>query len=212
MRSMAPFCNVIYWLALTIWVGVLISAGVAATGTFTVLPDPELGVQLEKFSKYEAPLGTHGRIAAGHVMEPIFTFVDLSQVVAGALVLMTVLMQLTIFRQPTRRSVTLWNIVRVLCIGGALTLFTYRVLAVSPDMNRDLRAYWSAAQAGDGETADRHYAAFTANHPRASRLFNSTLLLLLVSVAASAVAIGPPPAREDDNKSGLETPKLLKRG
>lgn len=212
MRSMAPFCHAIYWLALTIWVGVLISAGVAATSTFTVLPDPELGVHLEKFSQFEAPHGTHGRIAAGHVMEPIFTFVDLAQVVASAVVLVTVLMQLTIFRQHARRSAALWNIARVLCIGGALTLFTYRVLAVSPDMNRDLRAYWSAAQAGDVETADRHYAAFTANHPRASRLLNSTLLLLLASVAASAVALGPQPVREDDNKSGLETPKLLKKG
>ena len=63
--------------------------------------------------------------------------------------------------------------------------------AVRPEMNRELRAYWEDARAGDVRAADEHRAAFDTRHPVAELILQSNLLILLVAAAASAVASVP---------------------
>ncbi|MHC5023957.1 MAG: hypothetical protein ACYTGG_08600 [Planctomycetota bacterium] len=193
--------NTTYWLALTAWVSVIVSAGVAATGVFTTLPD--LGLTLEGYQF--ATTVESGRLAAGKVMDPIFAFVDIVQVVAAVLVLVTLSAQLLLGAGPLRRPS---NLVRTFCVAVAVALLAARLVFIAPGMNRDLRAYWSAAEAGEMESAERHRAAFDARHPTAARMFNTTLILLLVCVGSSAVALGP--ARRTSGPE-LEEPQLLRQ-
>lgn len=200
MTTGAKLCSAIYWLALTLWVGVLVAAAVAAATTFTVLP--KLGLTIESFGAL--PSVEHGRIAAGKVMEPIFTFVDIGQAVTGGIVLLMVLLQSFVFRVSLRRVA---NVVRVTAIVIAAGLFAWRAAALTPGMNRELRAYWSAAEAGDAPGASTHRAAFNEMHPVASDLFSATLALLVIAVVASPAALNVP-ARPATPR--LETPALAR--
>jgi hypothetical protein len=177
-------CNVFYWLALTVWVSVLASGAVAAAGVFGKLT--QLDVTLGAFSQYDP--SAHGRLVAGMVMEPIFTFIDLMQFLAGAIVVLALLAQVTVFGMPLRRAA---NAMRILCIAAAATLLIIRAAIITPSMNHELRAYWAAAQAGNEEAAQSHRAAFDAKHPVVTTMFQATMILLLIAVAASAVALGP---------------------
>lgn len=181
-RPLTTVCNTVYWLALTMWVSVLVAAGTAAATVFSILPSTEL--ILPRFREF--PGSEHGRIAAGMVMEPIFTFVDIVQIVAAALVLVMVALQWVVFKNGRR---SLLNVLRVGAIIAATALLAYRAVAVTPDMNRDLRAYWSAAEAGDLEVAAAHRATFDAAHVGASNLFSATLALLVAAVLASPAAL-----------------------
>ena len=182
MRAGRTLCNSVYWLALATWLGVLIAAGVAAFATFTILP--RLGLELVSFRGY--PALEHGRIAAGKVMEPIFTFVDVVQTAAAIVVLVTVGLQTWVFRCRASR---LFGALRVGSLVLASGLFAFRAASLSPGMNHELRAYWKAAEAGELEVAAVHRAAFDAAHPVASNLFSVTLGLLVVAVLSSPAAL-----------------------
>jgi hypothetical protein len=206
MSSLAKWINALYWLALTVWISVLISAGVAAMSAFTALPDPELGLQLDRFAAHDAD--RHGQIAAGKVMEPIFTFVDVMQLAAGSIVLLMLVVQLTVLRMSWRRPS---NLVRTVCIALAMGLFLFRAATITPGMNKDLRMYWQAAEAGDADTARAAQQSFDAAHQRARPLFDAALLLLLVGVGASAAAFTNGHVRQSDSCNvHLEQPDLLK--
>lgn len=187
---------VVFWIALAVWLSALIAPGVAAMSAFTTLPDPELGLSLEKFADFEPGAAAHGRIAAGHVLEPIFTFSDLVQLMAGALALIALLIQLILLRG---RWTALSHLLRLGCVVLAVGLFAYRATMMTPGMNRDLRAYWDAAAAGEIETAQKHRAAFDRIHQRAETMYSITLVLILIAIGASAVALSPSASRTEDN-------------
>lgn len=199
-------CSVIYWLALTLWVSVLVAGAVAATGVFSKLLHTDLVL-----ADYQAFDHTqHGRLIAGMIMEPIFTFIDVAQIVVAALTLLMLILQLTVVggigggqrREWKRPS----NLVRSLCIIAATLLLAFRMFTITPAMNRELRAYWRAAQVGDSARADEHRQAFERNHPRVSKMYSITLGLLLISVAASAIALGPRQSPHE-TESAPETPE-----
>lgn len=200
MHRMLKLCQGVYWLALTLWVSALVAAGVAAAGVFSVLP--KLGLSLQRFNGYDH--AEHGRLAGGLVLEPVFTAIDIAQAIVVVLVVAMLLLQLTLFRQPLRRPA---HVVRTVCIMAAAALFVVRIMTVTPPMNRELRAYWAAAEAASASDAAEHRKAFDALHPVASRMFNATLLLLVVAVAASAAASVPAAPLPQL----LQTPQLLQR-
>jgi hypothetical protein len=201
---MLKLCNAVYWLALVIWISMLIAAGVAAMSAFTSLPDPDLGLRLDAFDHYDA--SHHGRIAAGHVMEPIFVFVDVVSAPAIAMLLLALVLHMTYFRMPWR---SVANLVRTVVIAMAAGMFLWRVITITPEMNRDLRAYWEAARQGDVAAADRHLAAFNTNHRLARPIMDATLILLLVGVSASAIALTRAPDRGPNRN--LKVPELTRR-
>jgi len=205
MTTIAKSINAAYWLALTVWVSVLIAAGVSATSTFTTLPDPELGLRLEKFEAFDGE--RHGHIAAGMVMEPIFTFVDLIQLAAGGMALVMFVLQCALLGMSWQRPA---NAIRGVCLVIAMGLFLSRAALITPQMNQDLRMYWQAAESGDAETARAARESFDAGHRRARPMFDTTLVLLLIGVGASAAAWTSPlnhsPRRRE---SALEPPSLL---
>ncbi len=142
MSGYARLVNIVFWLGLVAWVSAVAAAGVAASATFTILPD--LGLTVSGYQLTDTV--QHGRLAAGKVMEPVFAFVDVVQLLAAMLVVVACLVQNTLIKVPWRTPA---NVIRVLGIILAAGLLLGRMALLSPDMNRQLRAYWSAAASGD---------------------------------------------------------------
>jgi len=201
--------NAVYWLALALWASALVSAGVAASFTFATLPD--LGVTIHEFAAYQPDdPEAHGRLAAGMVLEKVFTAVDFAQVALAPLAVLTLVLQFVVFRMRVRR---LSSVIRASCIGIAIVLAGYHIFLQAPTMNRELRAYWDAARAGDVTVAEEHRAAFEEFHPRAEFIIQANLVLLLVALGASAVAFTPQNAApsEQEASSELEPPLLARQ-
>jgi hypothetical protein len=199
MTGYLRIVNVVYWLALIVWISALISAGVAAMNVFPALDG--LPLQLEQYAAY--PAGEHPRLAAGRIMEGVFFLVDVLQFIAIPLTILALLAQFLIFRLPVKR---ISSVLRTAAIVIAAGLFACQATMIAPKMNRELRSFWAAAEAGRIDEAQAHRSAFSAYHPRADAILRSNLLLLLVAAASSAAAFTPEAARRD---STLQPPSLL---
>ncbi len=208
MQSLFKLCNAMYWLALAVWLAVLVTAGVSAIAVFTTLG--EMDVSLSAYAAFEPDESdvpnAHAHLAAGHVLEPVFTLVDFVQFAMIPLMLITLVAQFTVFKQKIRRPA---NLIRTGCIVIAAGLFAFHALGRAPQMNRDLHAYWKAAQLGDLTTALEHRAAFNRRHPTAEAVLNATFLLVVVATFASAVAMTP--ALPERRTSELQTPHLARK-
>jgi len=199
MAGYARIVNIVYWLALILWIGALVSAGVAAMNVFGTLDGMPL--RLEQYATY--PAGAHPRLAAGHIMEGVFFLVDVLQFIAIPLALLSLIAQFMLFHVPIRR---ISNIVRAAGIVIAAGLFACHATLVAPKMNGELRAFWAAAEAGQIDEATAHRDAFNAYHPTANAILRLNLLVLLLAAAASAAAFTPTTDRTD---SSLQPPRLL---
>ncbi len=186
MQSYARLNNIVYWLGLLLWGASLISAAVAAMNVFPVLSNDNLPMTIERYADF--PQTEHARLAASHVMEPVFTSVDLIQFVAIALVLLTLVLQVLVFGMKLRKPATA---VRAICIAIAACLFGYHVTALAPVMNGQLRSWWQAAEAGDTIEAERVRATFNIYHTKADSLLKANMFIVLFAISASAVAFTP---------------------
>jgi hypothetical protein len=191
--------NTFYWLALIVWISALISAGVAAMNVFGTLD--AMPLELQRYAAY--PVDDHPRLAAGHIMEGVFFLVDVLQFIAVPITLLALIAQVVVFHVPMRR---VSNVVRSAAIVIAAALFACHATMLAPKMNRELRSYWAAAEAGQVDEAADHRRAFNAYHPAADAILRLNLLLLLIAAGASAVAFTPMPDHRD---SILEPPGLL---
>jgi hypothetical protein len=176
--------NIIFWLALTLWIAGLVSSGIAAYAVFGELPT--MSMQLQRFEA--AAPAEQGMIAAGHVMQKVFRVTDIVQYLAASLATLTMVIDLVLLGERRR-----WmsNALRIMCITIAGGVLLFRAMDLTPRMDRELRAYWAAAEEGRVEDAKSHRAAFTALHPRARMLMTASLVMLLAAAGASAVALGP---------------------
>lgn len=193
-------CNAIQRLAVVVWIGVLISAFVARGGAMSVLPD--MGLTIDDFLAYD--LHEHWRIAAGKLMEPVFTFADLVQFVAVLTVLATVILQCAYYRLPARSPA---GGLRLLCLGLAAVLLAVRAAVIMPSMNRAMRAYWEAARLVQADAAADYRQSFEAAQSVALWMMGVTVVLLLITVAIAPPA---PAGAELNRTSRYEPPALLK--
>ena len=184
VNTMLRASNIVFWLALTFWIAALVSSGVAAYAVFGELPG--MSISLARFDA--APAGEHGMIAAGHVMQKAFRATDFMQYFAAPLTMLAMVIGMALLRERGRRTS---NVLRILCIAIAAGILAYRAIDLTPRMDRELHAYWAAAEAGAVQEAQAHRAAFTALHPLARTLMTASLLILLTAAGASAIALGP---------------------
>jgi hypothetical protein len=175
--------DVIFWLALTLWLATNLAAGVNAAAAFIVLPDAS--VLIERYGAL--PAAQQSRLVAGLVTEPVFTIADLVQFVLVPVTVLALVVQL-VGAGGRRARVT--NVLRSLCIAGAAGLFLFRAVTVMPDLNGHLQSYRAAAEGGDLERAATERAAFDVIHPQASDLYQGCAMLLVLAVALSAFAAG----------------------
>jgi hypothetical protein len=167
-----------YWLGLTLWIGAIMTAGIAAIGVFGTFRS--LPVTLPDYAVYDAT--AHGRLAAGLAMERVFWMVDLVQFAAAPLVLIAMIVR-GAFGHMTRSWPT-WT--AATCVVLACATLLWHMLIAAPPMNRELRAYWAAAKAGESDAARAHQQAFEADHVLAERLMQARLLVLLTALVAAA--------------------------
>lgn len=207
MSGASKLCNVIYWLALCFWLAAPITAGIAAMNTFGTLP--EMPMQLEQYSAY--PAEEHGLLAAGIVMEKNFFVVDVIQFASVPVVIITLILQLFLFKMPLRRPA---NVIRAICLIMAGGLFALYAFTLAPRMNKSLRDYWQAAAAGEIDQARVHQQSFQIDHPRAESILKINLFLLVIAVGASASAMTPtrrsPASPNSVHDRELQSPELLK--
>lgn len=185
MNAILRVCNVVYWLALTAWVAALVTAGIAAMNTFSRLP--KLQIEMKQYPTL--PVEQHGRLAAGMVMEGVFTTVDWIQIIAAPLAVIAMVVQMVMMSRLHRCSVA--NLLRCACVIIAAGTLAYHLTSIAPRMNRELHGYWSQLETGDLPAANAHLAIFNTLHPVADKALRLNLLLLIVAIAASAVGGAP---------------------
>lgn len=192
--------NIVYWLALIIWISALISAGVSAMNVFTVLDHENLPLNIDRYNSF--PIEEHPRLAASHVMEPVFATIDLLQFAAIPLVLITLILQFAVFKMNARR---ISNIMRIFLLVIAATGFAYHAFSLAPPMNSLLRQWWKAAEAGDVPGSESIRQQFDQYHSKADAILRLNLFFLIGAAGASAVAFTPIAPKK------LVEPRLLKK-
>lgn len=176
--------------ALGVWAGALFGAGVAAAVAFPTMRDldPTLGA-------YPAYTGEHWMLGAGRVAARVFLITDIAQFVCALLAIGG--FALAVVAGPKHRSWALFF--RAAALGVAFLLVSYHLLIQGPRMDRDLRAYWNAAAAGDNATAAVHQDAFAARHGGASRVMTATFAATLLTLVLGAWSLaGREPVKGPD--------------
>lgn len=168
----------VHLTALGLWLGALVTAGITAAVIFPTMRDLDPALPA-----YAAYTGSHADLAAGFVQNKVFYAVDIVQFACATLALVSLLLMLTLGKLVIPRWSTA---IRMVALGAALLITSYWLMMLAPQMQTDVRAYWSAAQAGDLETASTAKAAFDRSHPLASNLFKSTALAVAVALVAGA--------------------------
>ncbi len=199
-------CETIHLTVLGLWLGTLIMTGVAAAVLFPAVR--ALDPRLPAYSEYT---GDHWSLLAGKVAAILFFVCDSVQF-AGALVAgLTLCIAILGFGLPMTRLTTAARGGLLIVLIGILS-FQFFVLA--PRMNRNLVAYWDAAQRGDNEAAGALKAAFDADHPLARNLLAvdtlAVLALLVVGVWSATGAAGSARPRPDTRPYQLEEPLLAR--
>jgi hypothetical protein len=192
--------------ALGIWTGVAAMSGGVAAVVFPATR--ELAPSLPDFAAF--PEARHADLAAGWIQNRVFLLADAVQFVAAFIALATLLVLIAWARLPLRR---ISSAVRVLAVGMSLGLLSYSLMILGPRMQTSLSDYWEQARAGNIQAADAHYAAFEADHPKASNALMGTTLstiVALVSGAFSAASLGGM-QRPTPRGSPIEPPALAQR-
>jgi hypothetical protein len=178
----------VFWLGLVAWISALATAAVAASFAFPTLGGLDLVLR-----GYTLPSDAdHGHLAAGILMDRIFGFLDVAEVLAAAGV---VLGSLGLWATgPRRRGLAgLWRALGVVLAVGLLGI---RAVGLAPSMRGHLHAYWDAARSGDLAAAAVHRDEFRRLHPRASTLYGLTAAILTGTLILCAGGATPVRGRE----------------
>jgi len=168
-------------LGLLAWSGAILAAGISAAMAFPTMES--IGARMP--GTWAMETSEQWRVVAGQLMDRIFLLTDWIQAVAGAVVVLALVLERSIGgRRPRGWSGRL----RLLAIALGMAILAGRLAALAPEMRADLHAYWEAAEAGQWISAEDYRARFQALHPLASRLLTANLACLLVAVACSPAA------------------------
>lgn len=184
MSAFLKINNIVYWLALSLWLAALASAGIAAMNVFPTTD--AMPLTLDDWPMREGI--EHNRLLAGHIMDGVFFAADAVQFVCVPLVVLTLVVQLWSQRRSWRRPA---NAIRAAAVLVAAAMFSYYALGIAPRMNSELRAFWAEAKAGDAAAALSHRQVFNELHPTADAILRVNLILVLIAIAASATACTP---------------------
>lgn len=175
--AIARIGETVHLTALGVWSGALFGAGVSAAVAFPTMRglDPVLGA-------YPDYTGEHWMLAAGRVAARVFLITDAAQFVCALLAVGGFALA-AVFGARTRSWL---RFLRAATLGAAFLLVSYHLLVQGPRMDRDLRAYWDAADTGDTPAALRHQEAFSAQHSGASRVMGATFAATVLTLALGA--------------------------
>ncbi|MCC5821906.1 MAG: hypothetical protein JJU44_01300 [Planctomycetes bacterium] len=187
-RTVYRIGETVHLTALAVWSGALFGAGVAAAVAFPTMRD--LAPTLGAYPGYD---GEHWMLAAGRVAARVFLVTDMVQFVCAFLAIGGFV--LAVIAGSKAKS---WlQFFRALALGVAFLLASFHLLIQGPSMDRDLRAYWDAAAAGNNEAAQTHQQAFARQHPNASRVMTGTFIATLGALGLGAWSLAGRAAARD---------------
>lgn len=205
----------VHLLALGVWLGAVVMAGMSAMVVFPTMEGLEPA--LPAYAAYD---GDHSALAAGRVMFAVFFACDLVQLCAAFFVVMPFVAAAFGLGLSMRRPV---NAVRGILVFVLAAMLAFHLVALTPAMNQDLQAYWTAASEGDAAAAAAHKASFDSRHPTARLVLTAMTLGLAiafitgvwsVATAGRAESREGVPARSDARRESgeakLQEPLLLK--
>ncbi len=173
---------VLHILALSLWLGCVVTAGLAAAIIFPTMKS--LDPQLPAYAGYT---GDHWMLAAGRIADRIFDATDTAQVGAAGVALLTGVALLAARGLRARPPIALaW----LVALAAALGVLAYTLTVLRPRMTTNLVTYWDAASRADNPAAEAARAAFSAEHPLASNLMAATALLVLLALILIVPAAG----------------------
>lgn len=163
---------------LSMWAGSLAMTAVTAAIAFPTMK--ELNPSLPAFAAYPED---HWVIAAGQIMERVFTASDFVQLALAALAC-ALFVPIGLSRRLSRGLLAARAVVLVALLVSLLE-YTF---VMRPQMTSDLMAFWAAAKTGDMEAANTARAAFDEAHPLASARLSVHLAGVLLAIALCLVA------------------------
>ncbi len=193
MRVGQKVCESVHFVALAVWLGSLVMAGAVAAQVF-----PLLRAMDARVPDHPGFTGEQWLIVGGRVGDMVFTTSDFIQFFAVLIAVFTLVVSIGVFKLSARRISTL---VRAVALGGSLLVVAYQLLVLGPTMQHELRAYWSAAQGGDNESAQLHREAFDALHPRATWALAGSSLAVLITLVGGVWSIAGAREPNDVNPS-----------
>jgi hypothetical protein len=187
---MQRLVDVVYWIALTLWVSLAIAGGLAAMAIFPAARELPLSMQgFEPFVANEPQLGR--QLVAGHLVERVFAVAEGPRMVCAALAGLALLAQLALVRKPMLpRS-------RLLALAVASIALLVGAFSSLPNFQAADRNYRATA-AADGAASpavEERKAEVDAAHALATRVSSTEVGALLLLVALSALAAGGAKAR-----------------
>jgi hypothetical protein len=179
MGRARTICESLHVAALGVWAGALVVVGGVAAMAFPTARD--LDPSVPAFAAYDGP---HWQVVGGKIMNPAFLLVDWIGVGALAIAAATLAALVATGSSSLRRVATA---VRALALAALAIVTLHTVLIARPEMQRELHAFWDAAQAGEAASAETHKAAFDRLHGPASTMLAAQLALVLLALCAGAL-------------------------
>ena len=184
MNSWRGFVESVHVTALGLWLGMIVGAASAAAVIF-----PTMKTIDARIPGYEASVADNFRVAGGMVAQKVFLISDLVAFPSAIAAIVTLGVQIVVFRIPVRRPAT---ILRAASLSIALAAFASMLIIVEPALVRASKLHWAAIKAGDSAAIALHKAAVDELHPMASNLMAATALAVLCSLIASVWALAVP--------------------
>ncbi len=182
MRSWRSFLESVHVLCLALWLGAVVMSGLVAARVFSIMKDLD-----PRLASHEAYAGAHWRLAGGKIANGVFAVTDVVQFICAFLAGLA-FAGLVLTRGVSPRRISTW--LRGIGLSVAMASLMGLLLIVTPQLNRALNAYWSAARAGNNDEAARFQALAGEIHPTASTLMGVTAVALLVSLLSATWSLG----------------------
>lgn len=184
MPKQSTWPNVVHLVAVSVWFGALLAAGLSAALIFTQMK--AFNIVLPEYANYK---GDHGMIAAGKVANHIFLIVDYVQLACALIAFLTLgILLMGANLDPLKRKPPL-AAARIAFLTIACGLLSYELFILAPRMAINLKDYWTAAMAGQQQVADAAKAAFDVDHPTASNVLSTTAACVFLLLVTSAIGI-----------------------
>ena len=181
---MLRLANVVFWIALSLWLSLAMVGGIAAMAIFPAAR--ELPLSLAGYEPFIAAEPEMGReLVAGHLVERVFALADTPRLACALVCAIALLAQLALIRKPPLARTRL----AALAVGaGALLLGTFHALPAFQAKDRAYRE--AAATPGEGAVAKarvRNKEVVVA-HSIASNVASVEVGAVLALIVLSSVA------------------------
>lgn len=180
MKRFGIVFEIVHVVALALWLGGVVMAGLAAAIIFPTMRSLE-----PRLATYPDYTGDHWMLAAGKVAARIFHATDIAQGVCAVLaVVSAAVLGLSGVGAHRRPAGLIW----LAGLAASVGVLAASLLWLRPRMDASLHAYWDAGLAGNNPVAEAARQAFSADHPLASNLMAATAACVLATLIAHIVA------------------------